>query len=99
MRWILVKYSSGYEVDILGPKTFITQVLRDILCPCFSLNPVCVLDTLWIEASVLPGDLASNFKLWDLVLLLYLYQSLIDSLAKDMLLILKSLQLEKCYHF
>lgn len=50
-------------MDILGPKTFITQVLRDILCPCFSLNPVCVLDTLWIEASVLPGDLASSFKL------------------------------------
>lgn len=54
-----MKYSSGYEVDLLGPKPSITQVLRDLLCPHFSLNTK--RDTVWIEASVLPDDLASSF--------------------------------------
>ena len=36
MRWILVKYSSVHESDILGPKKFIMQVLGNLLYHCFS---------------------------------------------------------------
>ena len=46
--WILVKYSSKYELDLLGPKKFITQsTWKVFLYHCFNFNTIYILDTIW----------------------------------------------------